>query len=527
MRTIARFTPAKRARLGAPSLSAALDADEDFRAQVAEVVTEASPQLVEAIRDGSVDCRVRPGRHRRRRLPHPAGRLGPTSSATANARWTAEQGGARPPDRRARTAACRARRTPGAGEGRSRAVRDAVDRGDGRLAGRRSPSCGDSCARAPRSCAPPSATATTAQRGRGCRAAQRESAARWPQRGRAAPDASRHHRTRTRRSGSADARPGPTATSTTRGCGCSSTHWARRSQASVASCRCRRPPVRPADAVESAAQPSSAPPTRRTDDPPRWTRCSRCRNVHVIVDGYNVTKTGYAELSLADQRNRLIDWHDHTGGRSGAEITIAFDGGARPPAQPRTPRGVRVLFSAPDEIADDLIRRLVAAEPAGASGGRGDVGPAGRDRRAARRRVGGAVGGAARATGLTVANENCRWAVLAWRPRQRRSCAAPEASDRSRMLIDCDTCVVRGDACRDCVVTDDPRRPTAAGRPRRRRAGGGRQPGRGGSAAAAAAGRSVPGASGDRLTGTTVAQAAHSLAAVAEGTPVLRVQTAS
>jgi predicted RNA-binding protein with PIN domain len=26
---------------------------------------------------------------------------------------------------------------------------------------------------------------------------------------------------------------------------------------------------------------------------------------------------------------------------------------------------VRVLFSAPDEIADDLIRRLVAAEPAG------------------------------------------------------------------------------------------------------------------------------------------------------------------
>ena len=37
----------------------------------------------------------------------------------------------------------------------------------------------------------------------------------------------------------------------------------------------------------------------------------------------------------------------------------------RSPAQPRTPRGVRVLFSAPDELADDLIRRLVAAEPGG------------------------------------------------------------------------------------------------------------------------------------------------------------------
>ncbi|MDT4934462.1 MAG: hypothetical protein QOK11_2354, partial [Pseudonocardiales bacterium] len=84
-----------------------------------------------------------------------------------------------------------------------------------------------------------------------------------------------------------------------------------------------------------------------------------------VVDGYNVTKTGYPELSLADQRNRLIGSMATLGGRSGAEITVAFDGGAKPPAQPPTPRGVRVLFSAPGEIADDLIRRLVAAEPDG------------------------------------------------------------------------------------------------------------------------------------------------------------------
>ena len=32
---------------------------------------------------------------------------------------------------------------------------------------------------------------------------------------------------------------------------------------------------------------------------------------------------------------------------------------------PPAPRGVRVLFSAPGEIADDVIRRLVAAEPEG------------------------------------------------------------------------------------------------------------------------------------------------------------------
>jgi predicted RNA-binding protein with PIN domain len=51
--------------------------------------------------------------------------------------------------------------------------------------------------------------------------------------------------------------------------------------------------------------------------------------------------------------------------RCGAEVTVVFDGSGRPALQPRTPRGVRVLFSLADEIADDVIRRLVAAEPAG------------------------------------------------------------------------------------------------------------------------------------------------------------------
>jgi predicted RNA-binding protein with PIN domain len=35
------------------------------------------------------------------------------------------------------------------------------------------------------------------------------------------------------------------------------------------------------------------------------------------------------------------------------------------PVRLTQPRGVRVLFSAPGEIADELIRRLVAAEPPG------------------------------------------------------------------------------------------------------------------------------------------------------------------
>jgi predicted RNA-binding protein with PIN domain len=87
--------------------------------------------------------------------------------------------------------------------------------------------------------------------------------------------------------------------------------------------------------------------------------------LHLLVDGYNVTKTGYPELSLVDQRTRLISALSALAGRCGAEVTVVFDGAGRPPVQPRAPRGVRVLFSAEDEIADDVLRRLVAAEPAG------------------------------------------------------------------------------------------------------------------------------------------------------------------
>ena len=114
-----------------------------------------------------------------------------------------------------------------------------------------------------------------------------------------------------------------------------------------------------------------------------------------------MTKTGYPELSLADQRTRLVGALAPLAAQSGAEITVAFDGGARPPVQPPAPRGVRVLFSAADEIADDLIRRLVAAEPAGRP-----VVVVTSDRQVVtghppRRRVVGAVGGPARPPRLT------------------------------------------------------------------------------------------------------------------------------
>ncbi|SFT79238.1 Predicted RNA-binding protein containing a PIN domain [Actinopolyspora lacussalsi subsp. righensis] len=87
--------------------------------------------------------------------------------------------------------------------------------------------------------------------------------------------------------------------------------------------------------------------------------------VHLVVDGYNVTKTGYPDIPLAEQRDRLAHQLAVLAARSGAEVTVVFDG-ANVVSVPRTgPRGVRVLFSEPDVQADDVIRDLVDAEPAG------------------------------------------------------------------------------------------------------------------------------------------------------------------
>ena len=69
--------------------------------------------------------------------------------------------------------------------------------------------------------------------------------------------------------------------------------------------------------------------------------------------------------ALPDALARIVLEH---GGevRTGAEVTCVFDGAelGGPVPVPQH-KGVRVLFSRPGEIADELIRRLVAAEPEG------------------------------------------------------------------------------------------------------------------------------------------------------------------
>jgi predicted RNA-binding protein with PIN domain/Skp family chaperone for outer membrane proteins len=127
----------------------------------------------------------------------------------------------------------------------------------------------------------------------------------------------------------------------------------------------------PADFVADAAAdrpegPAAARPRGLdSDDPARLDQLLALPRAHLIVDGYNVTKRGYPEISLEQQRKRLITGLGGIAAQTGDEVTCVFDGAERVHGLPPAPRGVRVLFSRKGETADELIRRLVRAEPAG------------------------------------------------------------------------------------------------------------------------------------------------------------------
>lgn len=120
---------------------------------------------------------------------------------------------------------------------------------------------------------------------------------------------------------------------------------------------------RPADLVRGATEAHGS--VGRVEDPAALERLLALPSVHLVVDGYNVTKTGYPELSLSDQRDRLIRQLAALAARTSAEVTLVFDGAGVVAVPTAVPRGVRVLFSDPGVLADDVIRALVTAEPEG------------------------------------------------------------------------------------------------------------------------------------------------------------------
>ena len=133
------------------------------------------------------------------------------------------------------------------------------------------------------------------------------------------------------------------------------------------------PPVEgaPADAVEAdvaeqGGRTSSGHGSLAGDDPTLLVQLLELPRVHLVVDGYNVTKSAWPESSLEIQRDRLLAGLAPLAARTRAEVTVVFDA-ADKAARPLVtrPRGVRVLYSPFGVIADDVIRDLVAAEPQG------------------------------------------------------------------------------------------------------------------------------------------------------------------
>ena len=120
---------------------------------------------------------------------------------------------------------------------------------------------------------------------------------------------------------------------------------------------------RPADLVAGAQAAGSG---TRVDTVPGLDALLAVPTLHLVVDGYNVSKTAWGSSSLEAQRQRLLRGLAPVVARTGAETTVVFDAGrltSRPVVA--APRGVKVVFSPVGVIADDVIRDLVAAEPQG------------------------------------------------------------------------------------------------------------------------------------------------------------------
>ncbi|WP_455361732.1 NYN domain-containing protein [Streptomyces sp. SYSU K21746] len=129
--------------------------------------------------------------------------------------------------------------------------------------------------------------------------------------------------------------------------------------------------VRPADMVD-AVEPGRMSPkdiaarALSETDPALLDQLLALPQAHLVVDGYNVTKTGYPTMPLEKQRLRLLGGLSMLAAQTGAEMTCVFDGAElAAPVLLAPPRGVRVLFSKPGVTADELIRQLVRAEPPG------------------------------------------------------------------------------------------------------------------------------------------------------------------
>jgi predicted RNA-binding protein with PIN domain len=363
LRRVARFEPRRRARLAGPQIAAQLETDESFRDLVARRVEQAWPGLVRGLREGTVPSAAEPADVAAAAyLVRPDGWSGMVERADAELRRRAQATGQEKAEEA--IVELRAKLDRLRSEHRAEVVK---------LRGE---------LRAARSTIADLRRELHAQRGRAKEAVRQaeEAAAQSDQersadhdslatlekenrRLRARLEAAENRLDTSRRAARQERNVDAAKLRVLIDILLDASHGLRRELALPAGLQ------RPADLAEegTGARPVAAALAGLSDDDPGMIdRMLALPGVHLLVDGYNVTQEGYGRLPLADQRHRLLTGLEGLASRTKAEITCVFDGAdADPPPATVVAGRVRLRFSEPGETADDVIVRLVRAEPAG------------------------------------------------------------------------------------------------------------------------------------------------------------------
>jgi predicted RNA-binding protein with PIN domain len=363
LRAVARFAPAKRARLGATHLAAALENDAAFRVRVVAHVREVAPDLVDALEAGHAPDVAEP-----RDVAAAAWVLAvPGWETYVRRAQDAHSSAIGPAGASAGTEALREQLAKARAQGKAdvQEVRAQLEEARGQLASARREirelTAANRAAQARADGAVAAAEAVTVDARRQVGSAEAD-ARRLRARLTEAETAIEAARRASREGRSADDVRLRLLLDTV----LQSAEGLRRELALA--------PIadgtRPADSVDVGTASSSGTDVRQralaADDPGLLDQLLALPQVHLVVDGYNVTKSGYGNLPLDGQRTRLLTRLAALAAQTGAEVTVVFDGATVDvPSAPAVPRGVRVIFSPAGTTADTVIRRLVRAEPPG------------------------------------------------------------------------------------------------------------------------------------------------------------------
>lgn len=106
---------------------------------------------------------------------------------------------------------------------------------------------------------------------------------------------------------------------------------------------------------------------------PNAARLEDSNPMHIVIDGYNLIRrsrrlSAIEEVDLQAGREALVDALAAYRKEKPFPVTVVFDGGAALPGLPKRDRlkGIRLRYSRGGELADDVIKRIIAKEKSNA-----------------------------------------------------------------------------------------------------------------------------------------------------------------